>query len=322
LKVHVVTSCTDRKKVPVDPERRLRRLQGCPPESLACLWHVALLGGEPIPLRDLYAGEHWVEFLRIVDSSPRGSEIVGWVASAGCGLLPLHAEVPSYNATFSPGYPDSIGATGLSGWEWWQSLTRWEGLSPGSPRSIREIVERSACTDLVLVVASPTYLGAMRRDLQEACAVSASGVGAGLLIMGTGVPMALAEGFPQTVVTFNSGLQGLVGGSRIGLNIRVLSAALHRIDASKEAVRDWIGEMGRRYPAIQGPERNRVDDEAIARFIRARIAKQPGLRPSPLLREWRDQGMACEQARFGEIYRRIVTASEDRVAPDLSGGNR
>lgn len=265
--------------------------------------------GEPRPVRDVYAGEHWVEFLRVVDCPPPGAEVRGWVASAGWGLIPLEAEIAGYSATFSGGAPDSIGGLGVSNGDWWESLAEWGGPCPGSSRSVERLVRGSQPGDLVVVAASPPYLGAMVSDLAAACQAAKAGAGADILVMGAGVPQDLKETFPGHVSTFNSGLQRLVGGSLIGLNIRVLGEALKKAGPSRTRMQAWVQKSGAKYPAGPGPLRVRADDLHVARFISDRLDEDPAAKASPLLREWRGRGMACEQGRFRDIYDGVIRSS-------------
>jgi len=319
LTVHVISSCTDRKKVVIAPERRLRHLDRAEDESPVTRWQHALMGGddEPTPLRDVYAGEHWVEFLRVVTSRHGDETVQGWVASAGYGLVPLESRVVGYGATFSPGSADSVLRLGMTGVDWWKSLSTWEGPHPGTPRTVREIVERGNVGDLVVVSASPHYLGAMTRDLRAAVETAMEGGVADVLVMGSKVPTDLSRAYSNHVVQFGSGLQRLVGGSRIGLNIRVLGKALGTEKVTRERIRDWVARANAEFPVLPGPDRDRADDGAVSEFIALRLREDPGLKASPLLREWRDAGRACEQGRFGRIYRQVAQEVADLGAPGL-----
>jgi len=308
LKVHVISSCTDRKKVVVTSERRLRHHCGSENASLVTRWKHALMGvtAESRPVREVYAGEHWVEFLRVVESWQGDETVKGWVASAGYGLIPLDSSVVGYAATFSPGSEDSVVRLGMNGVDWWESLSTWEGPNPGSARTVRAIVERGNVGDLVVVTASPHYLGAMAKDLQSALEIAADARAADLLVMGSRVPSDLGRRYPDHVVQFGGGLQRLVGGSRIGLNIRVLAEALKAGKVTREDIRDWVAASSANFPLLPGPDRDRADDGAVSAFIAERLREDARLKATPLLREWRDAGRACEQGRFGRIYRRVV----------------
>lgn len=309
MKVHVVSSCTDRKKVSIAPSRRLRNHRRADVNSAVSRWKEALLSGtdQRTPVRDTYAGEHWVEFLRVVDSRPEAGAVQGWIASAGYGLVPLDSAVVGYAATFSPGSADSVARLGPTGVDWWRSLASWDGPHPGSPRTIRGVVQNAAVGELVVVTASPNYLHAMSEDLLAAMKVSEAGHAADLLVMGTKLPSNLSTAHPDHVVQFGSGLQRLVGGSRIGLNIRVLAKALEEAGGTRDRIRDWVTSANAQYPVLPAPDRDRADDGTVAKFIASRLREAPGIKASPLLREWRDAGKACEQGRFGKIYRRVAT---------------
>ena len=48
-----------------------------------------------------------------------------------------------------------------------------------------------------------------------------------------------------------------------------------------------------------------VPDEQVADFIKRKLRKQPEVTASPLLRSLRESGLACEQKRFGRIFKEI-----------------
>jgi hypothetical protein len=57
-------------------------------------------------------------------------------------------------------------------------------------------------------------------------------------------------------------------------------------------------------------KRAAMTDEEVVRFLRAQLEIDPALACTPLLRRLRDvEGRACEQKRFGELYRRVRRGS-------------
>jgi hypothetical protein len=50
------------------------------------------------------------------------------------------------------------------------------------------------------------------------------------------------------------------------------------------------------------PERRRLSDEEVRRFIREQLAERPTLRQTRVLRLLRESGYSCEQARFKALF--------------------
>jgi hypothetical protein len=110
-------------------------------------------------------------------------------------------------------------------------------------------------------------------------------------------------------------LQSKVGGALASLNIRVTR---HLIDNT--APGDWSQKKLRALLAAwleDQPERVRYDrepmsDEDVRREIRRALKSDPGARPTPLLRELRDSGRACEHSRFVRLFHETARPNNGR----------
>ena len=110
-------------------------------------------------------------------------------------------------------------------------------------------------------------------------------------------------------------LQSKVGGALASLNIGV---ARHLIDNTTPG--EWSQKKLRALLAAwleNQPERVRYDrepmsDEDVRREIRRALKSDPGARPTPLLRELRDSGRACEHSRFVRLFHETVRPTHGR----------
>ena len=98
-----------------------------------------------------------------------------------------------------------------------------------------------------------------------------------------------------------------VGGAAMSLNVRVarelLSAGCAFDHAALSAA---LGRMAAGLGGPAAPKRPTMTDDEVIRFLRAQLNTDPALACTPLLRRLRDvEGRACEQKRFGELYRRV-----------------
>jgi hypothetical protein len=48
-----------------------------------------------------------------------------------------------------------------------------------------------------------------------------------------------------------------------------------------------------------------MDDDQVRSFIRKSLAKNHGLRPTPLLQALRQSGRACEHSRFVRLFHEV-----------------
>src|SRR5512132_4121876 len=101
--VHVVVTCTNRKKRPVPARLRLGSLPSGSIARRVDTWIRRLCedANEPtVAASDLYAGEHWTIVRSLPDLSSNTENVRLWVCSAGYGLVPVDAQIRPYAATF------------------------------------------------------------------------------------------------------------------------------------------------------------------------------------------------------------------------------
>lgn len=317
--LHIVTTCTDRKRVPVTDDRRLREVGDGTPHQRAEVWWLRLLSSPTLgltPARDLYAGEHWVVALEIqhavsTDHGPPRT----WVASAGYGLVGWDAPLKSYSATFAAGVEDSVLPTLPPGkqrapllQEWWDAISSFPGPEPGEPRRVEALAEADP-DGAILVVASPDYVRAMEPDLLEA----RDALSDPLRLVVISNRVALAGGpLTEHLVPVDQNARAVVGGTMQGLNARVALALLRmlgnlRLDAP--TLRSLYAAMTRDASTPARPKGEPMTDDQVLAFIREELAASPNVKQTRLLRKLRDSGRSCEQARFRGLYQRVTQDS-------------
>jgi hypothetical protein len=323
--LHVVLTCTKRKRKAAPAPLQLRSHRAAPLQARLRSWLGALQDWAatepPVSVPDLYAGDHWQVGCSLPGvAARRGITARLWVCSAGYGLIPLEAPVAPYSATFSRGHPDSVwrAGEGISAPEavrrWWEGLGTWAGPVPGAPRTLRALAAEDPGAS-VWVVASPTYLEAMRDDLEEAAAALERRDSLALISAGTD----RLEGLDENLLRFDWRLQGSGGvlpGAAMSLNVRVARLLLDG---------DWepsVAALNRRVEGLASgiPPRppkvgERVPVERVEEFVRGELARTPDARATPLLRKLRDElGWAFEEKRF----RRLVEAVRaEQRHPDM-----
>ena len=297
--VHVIVTCTNRKSQPVPDRCHLRSVPAGDTDGRARDWICRLSDTSYSPLvaaRDLYAGEHWVVACGLPDLAG-GGRIQLWACSAGYGLIPADALVHPYAATFTGGHPDTVpgGADGAGAW--WRALSLWEGPSSGRPRSIRELAAKEPTASYLLAL-SASYLHACREDIVAASSLVRDPDRFVVVSAGARDPGRLAH----VMVPADARLQALLGGTRQALNARIaahlLSAGIiGRADAARHLAR-----LLAQQPSVPRYERKKLSDAEVLALIADGLTRSPGASASRLLRQFRDAGYACEQARFGRLH--------------------
>ena len=92
------------------------------------------------------------------------------------------------------------------------------------------------------------------------------------------------------------------------LNARIAAHLLSAGISSRVEATHCMTRMLTEQPPVTRYERRKLTDEEVTEMIACRLAQAPGTSASRLLREFRDAGYACEQQRFGGLYR-IVTGA-------------
>lgn len=302
--VDVVVPCTNRKRLPVAKERRLRDHRARRLDDRFRSWVDALTmrdGGPAVPARELYMGEAWKETLRLAKTAGSHYRAVRlWIVSAGYGLIPASFEVRSYAATFTPGAPDDVvrGLTRLPA-SWWNELATWDHFGTDAPRSLADLAHEYPDDELVLVL-SRSYLDATEDDVRAAlqCRDRSILISAGRDLDGT-----------SDQAAFDLRLRHELGGTPGSINQRTAARALELLDG-RVMDRSWLGSRLRELTAAQPPlptyDRRPMTDEQVRVWIERRLRRDPDIAKTTLLRAFRDAGLRCEQKRFGKLFEEVT----------------
>jgi hypothetical protein len=239
----------------------------------------------------------------------RGWRTELWIASAGYGLIPAYAPIVPYSATFAPGLPDSIATDDLAEelGQWWSTLAEQPGPVAGVPRTVTGLAT-SQRDVTVLVIASPSYIRAMERDLST----TAARLRDEKLFIVSSAPGPREETLRACWIASGAQHQRSLGGSLISLHARL---ARHLLETLAPAELNSENATARANLLVQptlsselGPRASGSDDE-IKSYIRSAIQTDPRMTHSRLLRIFRQAGRACEQGRFRELFVSIQGAS-------------
>lgn len=286
---HVIVACASRKTRPAQPELRLEHHLGGSIDGVVERWSAALTDASDVSVvaRDLYAGEHWTVVKQLADSAPT---VRVWVCSAGYGLVPLDAQIRSYDATFASGTTNSVPGGGHGRRTWWSKLAAWAGPSSGDPRSLKALVATAPETP-VLVALPSAYLASCADDLAEAARLTDR-----LLVVGPD-----AIGLPESRVRpirLSARARGAMGGSLNSLHSRAAFHLVARGAFDVDRARMVIDDLNAAMVAV--PRRSRLTDVEIRRFIDEQATD--GASRTGLLSALRSSGRACGSRRFHDLF--------------------
>jgi hypothetical protein len=303
--VNVVVTCANRMSRTIPAHLQLGQVPGRTPAERAQGWVARLAEAGDVPrvaAMELYAGEHWSVARRFPALHLPDEEIRLWACSAGYGLIPVEAPVVPHHATLTPGQADSVPGPFDS---WWSLLGEWAGPVLGHPRSLRALVTADPAAVFMFVL-SKNYLRACGADLAVACEHITDPDRCFIVSVG-GRPEGDLAAF---AVPADARLQAHFGGTRRALNARIGADLLERGIRSKDEASRHLTRLLATQPPIPRYNRARQSDQELLEAIAARLARVPATPAHRMLRELWDAGLACEQHRFGRLYRQ---AADDTV---------
>ena len=305
-KLHVILSCTARKRASEPGYPRLRSVTRASVPDRVEQW-AALVSTAPCRYvaADLYAGEYWQTAMELASRAELAGQIRVSVVSAGLGLVGIQDEVPMYAATFAARHPDSVlAASGLTTHsqvrrQWWDGLTRAAVLGHHRPRGLADLAEHGPNAS-VMVCIGRSYLDAVAVDLTDL--VERLGDPERVMIFASGAPL---TGLEDCWVAVPGRLRLTLGGSLSSTSLRAATAVLTELGTltpNTDRARSVVATLAETAGEPPSFNRRRQNDDAILDWILDHLAEAPNGNRTSALRCFRDEGNACEQARFGRLF--------------------
>lgn len=305
-KLHIVLSCTARKRGSELDYPRLRSVGSARISDRVEQW-VALVSAAPRPYvaAELYAGEYWRTGMELASCASPPGQIGVSAVSAGLGLVGIHDQVPMYEATLAARHPDSVlrtsdpAAVSRVRRQWWDELTRAEVLRRRGPQRLADLGGGGSDVS-VMVCVGRSYLDAVAADL--ATLAECLGDPERVMVFASGKPLA---GLEECWVAVAGSLRLTLGGSLASTNLRAAKAVLAELGTlspTADKARSIVGTLTATAGELPSFDRERQHDEEILDWILDRLAENPRATKTAALRRLRDEGRACEQARFGRLF--------------------
>jgi len=300
VKVHLITNCTSNKrKFSSKPRVELGGIKSNNLLDVKNWLNLLHRNEEKIVAFDLYLGDHW-SIARDIYQQDR----YVWVISAGWGLINIETPIYPYDATFAKGefnsvaYSDPQNSVIEQNRKWWNTLQKNRILDFSIEKIFDDFSE-----DYFFIAVSPQYIKVIEPELVE---LKRNGVitskNTFIITSGKG----LQEPLQELQYLVSEDFCSILGGSRTSLNIRLarylidgcdISGDVQEFVASKYSLLCESSEPAKKY------DRSKLTDEEVITFIKKVITLGKVCSATAGLKELRSEGMACEQKRFGRLFK-------------------
>jgi len=308
LKIHLITNCTNGKSSKLKHDVKIKDIS-VDTRFPSKQWLDNLQKQKDLVAAiDVYVGDHWSKVNEVYNL-----DFPVWVVSAGYGLISAKQEIASYNATFNANNENSVSKlfAGESFVEknisWWNEINAKEASHTNITGPIEELYRKNP-SDIFFIVVPPNYLKVLAPELHK---LATSGIinseNTFIFSSRQNLIPSLKNLFFQAKDDFCKNL----GGSRISLNIRLASQILKELTLER-AVAPQVKKLYNNLLTSASPaerfNRKKMTDEDVDNFIRCELLNISLKEASAtkLLRILRDKGMACEQKRFGKLYKEFI----------------
>jgi len=289
--INLVVNCSNRKSVIPQPEHCLRNLRPGALEEISGAWHRSLNAStDKIEASKLYIGEYWSIVRRVAELN----SVNTLVFSAGLGLIPYQAKIPSYSATYSNGSPDSINNLNPKD----RSIKQtWFELSLNHSKfglTLSQLKTILNATTTLFAVSRP-YLSAIKNTLHEIKSSKIIFLGSNLRNLQL-----------KNIIEIPGSLRMILGGSLQTVSIRLVehlltqTSLLHNPNLTVSDLESELNRLNSNPMLLPKFNRAKSTDADVLNFLRSRSRLKDS--HSRALRDFRDSGNACEQSRFKKLY--------------------
>ena len=218
-----------------------------------------------------------------------------YIASAGYGLIHHSTKISSYDATFAPRTLNSIekfDKEKTSNMKWWDSINSFH-------------VNSFSDDSYIFVILPHNYLIATQNFIKKLIEQH----GKRVFIFRANQNKALSFMKKYTVefdLRFNSYQTGTLS-SLLARAVLWLSKEIveHKIPFEHHLFQEHIEKKMKNYTQYKMPKREQLSEEKLIKKIENMIAKDGIESASKGLKKLRESGIACEQKRFGSLFKKV-----------------
>lgn len=305
MTIHLITNCTSKKSSKLKNTVNINEVINTTRPNLVDWVNAIYNNPEKSDALNVYAGDHWSIAREIHEN-----KIPLWIISAGFGFINSTTKICAYNATFSSNDLNSVGqyygtnSLLKNNRRWWEQLHDNRGIHFRSEHSFTSMI-RKCMSDTFFIVSSPSYLKVIEPELEELTLKGYLNPENTFIITSK---IKLSENLkPMHYIAIEDFCTQLKG-SRISLNIRLARFLMLGIDESsniREQINKKYNDLLRASTPALKFNREKISDSNLESFILKQLSSSGSSKHSAtsLLRDLRKLGFACEQKRFGKIFK-------------------
>lgn len=296
--IYLITNCTNAKKKITNLECKLRNFDFNDINQTANNWINKLSNSndEKLPIKEMYKGVAWKAGLDAEKSFSDKFNTKLLIASAGYGLVNSCKEIISYSVTFAKNQEDSVYNFDLEmpTKTWWNSINNFD---------INTIDAKS----YIFVSVPYEYLIAMKDTIDDL--IKNFGNKVFIIVVSKKV---LPKSFDGNILRFDTKFNNFEAGTMTTIIQRCLRWLSNEI-VSKElsfehkVLQNHIDTFLSQYSEYKVEKRIQGSDEELVLLIKEHISNHEIKSASKGLRKLRDMGYACEQKRYGQLFKKTYS---------------
>ena len=296
--IYLITNCTNAKKIPAEEQLQLGNYDFTNIDKTLINWNKILFdnSSKKTMANKLYKGVGWKAALdtKINFLKKFNTELL--VSSAGYGLIKECDEIAPYAVTFAKGHNDSVHnfsinmATSL----WWNSINKFDLNKLDKDASI-------------FIVLPSEYLISMKDTIDELISIFGNKVFI-IVVAKRELPKSFEKNILRFDTRFNSYQQGTLT-SIIQRCMKWLSneIVINDLEINHQILQTYIDIFLSKQTKYEVEKRIQCTDEKIVELISNHILKDEIKSASKGLKKLRSIGYACEQKRYGQLFKKTYT---------------
>ena len=298
--MNIISSCTNSKKMIASKHLQIANYSTkLNLDEIIKVWKKSLESDSTTKIKalELYKGGAWKATIATKQVLATKFKTKLYIASAGYGLIDSEYEVHSYDSTFASGTVNSVSKfSKLSNKE--ATINWWNGINCISINSF----ESNRYTFIIL---PHDYLIATQDFIKDLIERNSKNV-----FIFTANQHKTPKFMENNIINFDSKFNSYQAGVISNMLQRAVlwlsnEIIFHNIPISHSALQSHIEKKMSIHDSFVMPVRIKLSEEDIKIKIRELISKEAISSASHGLRRFRKLGFACEQKRFGKLYKQI-----------------
>jgi len=298
--INIICPCTSSKKYPTSTTLELTNIDSSLSLAKACeLWmnNIKTNNSKRYKASHLYKGGVWKKTLDIKNILSKKNQTNLYIASAGYGLIHEDKEIYSYDCTFSPGDSNSISKfnnqlVNPSSVVWWDKINTFSYDSfpsdsyffiilpydylIASQNFIKQIIEKNDKKVFIFIANKKSLPDFMKGHLIQ---------------------------FDSRFNSFQTGVMtNILQRAVFWLSNEIITKNIPLTHAN---LQNHIDTKLSQYKTFTMPQRKHLPDNEIRKKIKQMILDNNISSASKGLSYYRKQGFACEQKRFGKLFKEV-----------------